>query len=193
VKEDHVVELLEMLGVSRSNADARSWLAEALIALPSVVRAKSGARPQAERNKDLTRLARSISSLRRLYCTLDPATKAALYLAGRGAADLLEEIVVQTLKDWERAAAAAKQPTKPGAPVRASIDEGVKLLVGFVVRFGACKPSAKPESKFERFARRAFELVNGHDQRSDCSQSVRRSIARVLKTDSFKRRQGTRN
>lgn len=190
MKEDHVVELLEMLGISRSNLEARDWLAEALIALPSVVNAKSRAQPQAKRNKDLTKFAKSVSTVQRAYRALDPATKAALYLAGPRTADLHENAVVQTLQKLERAAAVAKQPTKPGAPVKAGIDEGVKLLVGFVVRFGACKPSAKPESKFERFARRAFEITTGDDQRSDQSQSLRRSIARVLKTDSAK---GARN
>ena len=167
--EDNLNELLDLARVPRTNSKARAWLSEALRAIPHALRAKKAARPLAERNVRLEAVARATIALQDAYRATDPATRANLYSEGIREGSLL------SLLDKLRIATRASQKDARGWRRQTANDEAVKLLVGFVVRFGGIKPAKKADSFFGQFARRAFEVTTGED--SDLTRSIRRVLA----------------
>jgi hypothetical protein len=199
VSDASLDELMALAGTAPDNKAARRWLRDALDSIPPLIAAKAKKRAQGLRNAELDAVAETSKKLRQAYAALDWATRAAVYdesLRRNGPASdhpvsaLLREdmtngrVVATLLQELEEAVKTAKQDTKDGPMFDEGADEVAKLLIGFVRGYGKCKLSAKRESRFDRFARRAHEIATGEDR------SLRESIARVLADSAAKKGTG---
>lgn len=182
-------ELMRSVGASPSDEAGRRWLRAALDGIPHLVRAKDKKRPQATRNKELENVAKAAKALQLAYSKLDGASKAAVYwsiidMPESAPTDRLrmllrdeletDGIMAEILKELENAAAKAKRDTRPGVYSDEGSDEAVKLLAGFVERFGKRKVSPKANSPFHKFSQDAFYTATGE------RRNLLRSIERVV-------------
>lgn len=191
IDEAEMDSLMRAAGADPSDGAPRAWLCSALEMLPHIIEVKAKKAPQAVRNEKLKKVADTALRLRNAFAALDGASRAALFQASWGGAsrapqfsldddegldpqhDVLARLLGTAAVDpsvmeqfCSRLAAfanAAEAPARSGRQPNEGADEAVKLLAGFVKRYGTITVSMTEQGPFHRFAQEALRLATGKE------------------------------
>lgn len=181
---DHRIrELMSEVKADPENGDAFNHLHNSLLLIRERHRRRLWPK-QKDLNQNLDTIIELSEKLRNALSmdanTLHVATSALLEeIAEQSGKPMSVERVRNSLLDLAEVAEAAKKPTVSGRRSAADDpekDEAVKLLMGFVGRYGKVALSKKEQSSFAVFATEAYELATGE------TANLIRAIRRIRET-----------